>query len=333
MIQPASSFRLEGFEPDNLLAFLALLGSLRALEEAERGLCEDARWWPRASWDIDQPPWRPRLHLARAVARNELLERVACGIEALRGAFTLGDRKMPNFEPAEYRCLARRAASADAGRSRLDVLAAVATDQALETDQALKKEKTTATPLCLMTGQGHQYFLERLATVPFETTAAGAGAKSPRTEGPGDLKRALFHPWLRNDPATLSFRWDPEEAARQALMAGDPTDRNFKLCTERGANRLAALGLSVLPVVAEDGRRALVPGARVEDDVVVLHWPIWREPASLAAIRALLAHPSLSEPAALARLGVAAVMRARIEAIARFRNVGRARPLVRDGRD
>ncbi len=319
MIAPARSFRLEGLEPDNLLAFLALLGLLRALEEAERGQGKATRWWPRLSWDVEAPPWRPRLHLAREVDRSELLQRVECGIEALRGAFALDGRKMPDFEPAEYRCLVQRAASADAGRSRLDVLAAVATDQALE------EGKTARTPLCLMTGQGHQYFLERLATVPFRATAADAGAKPSHSEEPGDLERALFHPWRRNDPATLSFRWDPEEAARQALMAGDPTDRDFKLGTERGANRLAALGLSVLPVVAEDGCRVLVPGAGVEDGDVVLDWPIWREPASLAAIRALLAHPSLSEPAALARLGVAAVMRASIEAIGKFRNVGRAR--------
>lgn len=43
MIEPAVNFRLEGLEPDNLLAFLALLGLLRALEEAERGLREDER--------------------------------------------------------------------------------------------------------------------------------------------------------------------------------------------------------------------------------------------------------------------------------------------------
>jgi hypothetical protein len=49
--------RLEGLEPDNLLAFLALLGLLRALEEARPA------WRPRVRWSIDEPPLRPVLRL------------------------------------------------------------------------------------------------------------------------------------------------------------------------------------------------------------------------------------------------------------------------------
>jgi hypothetical protein len=51
----AKSHRLDGLEPDNLLAFLTLLGLLRALETADVDL------YPRAAWDIDRPPLRPRL--------------------------------------------------------------------------------------------------------------------------------------------------------------------------------------------------------------------------------------------------------------------------------
>ena len=46
--------RLDGLEPDNLLAFMALLGLLRTLEEARPG------WRPRASWTVAEPPLRPR---------------------------------------------------------------------------------------------------------------------------------------------------------------------------------------------------------------------------------------------------------------------------------
>ncbi len=328
MIQPASSFRLEGFEPDNLLAFLALLGSLRALEEAERGLCEDARWWPRASWDVDQPPWRPRLHLRRAVGRTELVDRVEAGIAAFRAALDFEGRKMPDFAPNEYRALATAAVERTDGRLRLDALAALGTDQALD------EGATAATPLCLMSGQGHQFFLQRLATVPFASSADEPGTSQARDNRPGDLECALFGVWERKDVGSnVSFRWDPEEAARQALMAGDPTDRVFRLGTEKGANRLAAIGLTVLPVVAGAQDRALVPGFRVQDDGPAFHWPIWGEPASLAAIRALLADLAIAEPGGLARFGVETVMRAPIEAIGKFKNVGRARPLLRDGRD
>ena len=50
--------RLAGFEPDNLLAFLALLGLLRSLESAR------PTWRPRAAWDLDRAPLRPILLFA-----------------------------------------------------------------------------------------------------------------------------------------------------------------------------------------------------------------------------------------------------------------------------
>ncbi|MCS7269295.1 MAG: hypothetical protein NZ704_14680 [Geminicoccaceae bacterium] len=319
MSERPRTLRLEGLEPDNFLAFLALLGLLRALEEAERELDEKERWWPRASWDVDRPPWRPRLHLASPVERGELFERVERGIAAFREALDFRGRKMPDFAPNEYRALVEEAARDATGRLRLDVLGSVATDQVFD------EGTTTPTPLCLMSGQGHQFFLERMAEVPFPGASTGASKPSNRNDELHDLKRALLDVWRRSDSASgYSFRWDPYETARQAFMAGDPTDPKFKLGTEKGANRLAAIGLTALPVVAEDGRWVSVPGAYAESGGIELVWPIWREPASLAAIRALLAHPRLSEPEALRHLGVVAVMRTRIERIGRFKNVGRA---------
>ena len=40
--------RLNGLEPDNLLAFLALLGLLRALQTSR------LEWRPRAGWDLNE---------------------------------------------------------------------------------------------------------------------------------------------------------------------------------------------------------------------------------------------------------------------------------------
>jgi hypothetical protein len=56
-----------------------------------------------------------------------------------------------------------------------------------------------------------------------------------------------------------------------------------------------------------------------------LTWPIWREPASLAAIRAMLSHPDLtSGPTKLAHLGVEQFRRARRINNGRFNNFARA---------
>lgn len=55
---------LAGLEPDNLLAFLALLGCLRALEEVRHA------WRPRVCWSVDDPPVRPMLSLAAEVGEE-----------------------------------------------------------------------------------------------------------------------------------------------------------------------------------------------------------------------------------------------------------------------
>ena len=45
-MNPTTEHRLDGLEPDNLLAFLALLGLLRALEETDA-----PGWLPRVGVD------------------------------------------------------------------------------------------------------------------------------------------------------------------------------------------------------------------------------------------------------------------------------------------
>ena len=51
--------RLDGLDSDNLLAFLALLGLLRSLQEAAPS------WLPRVAWSVDAPPLRPVLSLPK----------------------------------------------------------------------------------------------------------------------------------------------------------------------------------------------------------------------------------------------------------------------------
>src|SRR5690606_17394920 len=115
-----------------------------------------------------------------------------------------------------------------------------------------KDEAVDPTPLCLLFGQGHQHFLERLADVPKLQTSPkrGKGKKAAIPTESQCLMETLFHPWHRNDP-TPSFRWDPKEDVRYALMAGDPTDTAYKGGTQHGANRLAAIGLAALTVVPQ----------------------------------------------------------------------------------
>ena len=124
-----------------------------------------------------------------------------------------------------------------------------------------------------------------------------------------------------------SFRWDPHEDVRYALRATDPTDAKTKETTQHGANRLAAVGLSVLTVTPRrrgpDIRLELLGGSRDHGEFFFT-WPIWRAPISLAAARALLGHGGLDDEATRAALGVTGRQRARRISSGRFMNFTRA---------
>lgn len=319
----AKSHRLDGLEPDNLLAFLALLGLLRALETA------DARLYPRAAWDIDRPPLRPRLVLAREVTAKQISEAAAEGIKTIAAGYEFDDRKDLNYSRKECReLLTREATVSCAGhRGRIDLLAGLMSDSAIKDDRT---ELVDPTPLCLLFGQGHQHFLERLAGVPREAALPRRGKGRNAVSLSAFLVKALFQPWRRDDPTTFSFRWDPAEDVRYSLMAGDPTDAAYKAGTQHGANCLAAIGLAALTLVPE------VRAGRVPPTVIggmsSVHgfsfaFPIWRDPATLTAIRALLSHPDLREPEGLKHLGVDHVVVAQRISVGKFKNFARARPL------
>lgn len=329
-----TSHRLEGLEPDNLLAFLALLGLLRALEAADEKSSESLRLFPRAGWEIEVPPLRPKLFLARALTADQVAEVAAAGVDVIAGAHEFGDRSDLNHSRTECRSLLWQEAAAASlnARGRVDLMAALMSDAAIKVD---KKEPVDPTPLCLLFGQGHQHFLSRLSNVPREPAPPprGRGAKSASLSASECLAEALFQPWHRDDP-TFSFRWDPEEDVRYALMPGDPTDPAYKPGTQHGANRLAAVGLATLTLVPERRagrvRPAIIGGASGADGFSFA-WPIWSQPATLSAIRALLAHPDLRDPGALEHLGVDHVLVARRISVGKFMNFSRARPLEETG--
>lgn len=323
--------RLDGLEPDNLLAFLALLGLLRALEAVDREAEAGAKLSPRTRWTTGRPPVRPELCLAHAVSKETVTDATSNGMDLLLGSVDFGGRRDLNHSREECRRLLVEASqTADSEETgRIDMLAALMSDGTIKTD---KSDTVAPTPLCLLFGQGHQHFLERLARVPAEPAPPprGRGKTAVQISAADCLGEALFHPWHRSDP-TSSFRWDPEEAVRYAMMAGDPTDTAYKPGTQHGANRLAAMGLAELtlaPATQSGAARACVIGGEWDGRGFSFAWPIWHEPASLASIRSLLSHPDLREPERLAHLGVESAMQARRISIGKFMNFSRARPIA-----
>ena len=141
------------------------------------------------------------------------------------------------------------------------------------------------------------------------------------------MSEALFAPWTRPD-ATRSFRWDPHEDVRYALRATDPTDSKTKETTQHGANRLAAVGLSVLTVVPRSrggvARLDVLGGSRDADGSFVFTWPIWRESISLATVRSLLGHQELGDAATRGAFGIVERRRTRRISSGKFMNFTRA---------
>lgn len=324
MTEPAAH-RLDGLEPDNLLAFMALLGLLRALEETHPS------WCPRASWTVDEPPLRPCLHVAEEVSDDAITEAATEGLAVLARHHDFDGLRDLRLSPHDARGRLQWAADSDVAYPA-DLWAAFFSDAAVRRDGTVER-----TPLCLLLGQGRQYFLSRLALVPQETVPLERGSdRKRRSISEAEcLAEALFAPWQRPDHAKArSFRWDPEEDVRHALRANDPTDRKTKDGTQHGANRLAAVGLSLLTVVPRHGpggvHLTLLGGGREQDGAHTVSWPIWREPASLSSIRALLSHPHLDDPETRAALGVMERRRARRMLSGKFLNFTRAAAIVED---
>lgn len=308
--------RLEGVEPDNLLGFLALLGLLRAIEDSR------AAWRPRVRWTVHEPPTRPALHLRDAVTQEQIAEAAAEGIGNLVSAHVFPEKDL-SLLPDDARSQLQSAAESGGYRSAL--WAALVNDKA----NPRNRDIVERTPLCLMSGPGHQHFLERLARVPRTLAPKPEGwGKSRRSVSEVEcLGNALFRPWQRRD-LTESFRWDPTEDRRHAYRATEPS--SDKLRTEHGANRLASVGMASLTVVPR--RVGLITRLGVRGGThtrrgAAFSWPIWRDPVSRAGIEAMLSHPALDYPDTAASLGVVEIRRTVRISVDRYLNFTRAAPL------
>ena len=309
--------RLDGLEPDNLLAFLALLGLMRAIEESR------PNWIPRVCWDVNRSPIRPVLSVSESVDTEMIATVIAKGLNSLARYHDFNGLRNLTLSPADatkklHTAIENNPYTADLWASLINNAAA---------DR--KRKKVKPTPLCLLFGQGHQHFLSRLASVPKETEPPprGIGRSKTKISEIQCLKEALFAPWKRPDN-TNSFRWDPCEDVRYALRATDPTDLKTKETTQHGANRLAAIGLSALTVVPQirtgEIQLGVLGGGRDRNGYFIFTWPIWCNLISLATIRSLLGHPSLNDLMTQKELGIFECRRTRRISAGKFMNFTRA---------
>lgn len=317
--------RLDGLEPENLLAFMALMGLLRTLEESR------SYWHTRVYWTVNDPPLRPALRIPEGLDQADIVKGAVEGLEILSQYHDFHGLMDLTLSPQDAtETLHDVAESSNQHRYTADLWAALVSDVATSRDG----KKTEPTPLCLMFGQGHQHFLERLESVPRCITPPdnGQGRSKIKATAIDCLYETLFASWERSD-ATPSFRWDQNEDVRYALRARNPTDRETKETTQHGANRLATIGLSVLTVVPKyhfgKVQLAVVGGRRDNRGSFVLRWPIWRDPVSLASIRAMLVHPGLWSCNLPVSIGIAEILETRRISSGRYMNFTRAEPVSR----
>jgi hypothetical protein len=294
-----SSHQLRGLEADNLLAFLALLGVLRALDQSR------PQWCARVVWS-NMPPVVD-LTLSGSVDRHSLVLGVEEGTQALATAYAF-DRPDITYTQAEFHHLTEQARE---DPLRMRVLAALASDGVMKP----RKNSVDATPLCAIS-RGQQHFLARLHAV----------TSRPLSDDLHELSDALFNEWTYADNSE-GFRWDPIEQHRYAYQFGNPSLDKNKIGTVTGANRLAAIGLSVFTTVpTASGLDTLgVTGDKRRPEVC---WPIVGVPTSLSGYVALLGHPRLHDSAAAGELrayGVVGIARSRRIEVEWYLNFERAR--------
>ncbi len=307
----AASVPLPGLAPDNLLAFMALLGLLRALDGSRPDWHVCARWRGR--------PWTAELLLEQDATETDVAEAADAGINEIAAQYRLGpggDNQAPprdvRFSADEFRQVVAALRGDPVGAALVSVLSAEA--------PVRRDGSVMPAPLVLLFGQGHQHFLDRLTTVPLQPAPPKSGRlRVQATSGPAKLAEALFHSWAYLDESD-GFRWDPADNQRYALRFGDPS-KGGAARTVHGANRLAAIGLLSFSCVA--GERSLSTVASVQRDGPRCYlWPIWTEPLTLAGIETLLAQDLLELDAARREAyGIAAVMRALRVANGKFLNV------------
>lgn len=283
MTETVIRHRLEALEPDNLLAFLALLGLLRSLELTRPD------WKPKAYWDFARSPLRPVLTACQLTTPEMICEAAVEGLRIFEKALfpfrwqrsTKGKnagRTALATSYARYRSLAKRCLLTTEAchrnpqrrvvwRLRCDLIACSGVPSAKD------PEKIEPSPLKLPSAQ--------MSFIGAQFELAGACKVE-------DISKCLFEGWTYSFKGS-SLRLSPDEAQRYAYRASDPSPEGAY--TELGASALSGLGLLSFPI-SEAQRHWKVPGYSGKRHEGNISWPIWGADegsgASLHTITAML---------------------------------------------
>jgi hypothetical protein len=300
MSVPITSHRLTGLEPDNLLAFLTLLGLLRSL-----GLIRPD-WKPKAYWDFSKSPLRPVLTTCESTTEDMICAAANDGLKIFHQAL------FPfRYEPSKKEKPEKKP------NKKQDKTASEKPRKALVTTLAHQRSLATrciqATLACKPGTERHLVWQLRcdliacssvtairkkekdkeIDTTPLELTSgnmAFIGAMFDLAERckAEDIKESIFSRWEYAYQGN-SLRFSPDEAQRYAYRASNPSDEGAY--TELGATALSGLGLLSFPMVEaqKHWKMPAYSGTRSEGKIC---WPIWGcdggKGSSLTTIEAML---------------------------------------------
>lgn len=308
---------LSGLAADNLLAYLAALGTLRTATLA--GPDNDIR----LSWEINDGRWKPRLQGRMTRDRSELvtlLDRQLRSSADLPALNLADDLTLP---VEDFRVALKEAQQSATRQERrnADFLAAFGSEVVQSRLNGKPTGKIADTALRTMSGAGHQHFLGTMRAFIADTT----------TE---HLEKSLFRTWGYDDPVKgHSMRWDPIDDVRYALRWNNPSGDRARNTSGSmwGANRLAIEALPLFPVQPHGDHLATTGFTEGARRATELTWPVWSAPITLAEVSSLLSLPALQadipDHEQLAPRGIAAVYRCQRITQGKFRNFTPARPV------
>ncbi|MBA2304716.1 MAG: hypothetical protein H0W08_19075, partial [Acidobacteria bacterium] len=301
---------LTGVDGGNPVAFLAAIGTLRALSLA----CPEGN--VKMAWTAHAGAWRPVLFASVPLGEADLVNLLDERLRRMAGHPALALADDLNVDPHTFRAFAEAAkaaaAKADGADARIaaDFAAAFGCD-VLTTEDGMIQD----TALRTMSGAGHQHFLAFMRAIVKQT-------------GPQHLRKTLFSRWAYDDAVTnQTLRWDPADDSRYALRwrdpSGDPARK--KGGGMLGANRLAIEGLPLVTCapVGPTLRTTGFTGSAARSTFWT--WPIWTCPVGLDVCRSLLAHASVVSDSPghhdeLRAMGIVAAFRSQRITVGKFRN-------------
>ena len=272
-MNPKNQIILEGLDGSNPQAFMAALGTLKAIDRMQSKAGKGAKNGLKMSWTIGSQP-HPILYGAADI--DNIVQSIISDRDEWKKSPALNPKKRCDtlkFTNSEgIREYLEESINANDGYRSLEIVNSLLAEGSLD-----RKNKAKPTDLYFLSGQ--QKFLPIIRKIRDILSEI-------------DVHNALVGPWGYDNTEIGSLMWDMTNVREYAKMASNPTVAKSKP-TNPGVEWLAFLSLSFFPVFywrSEQEKPTATTGCKGRWSEGRLIWPIWTEPANIQEIKMLLTH-------------------------------------------